>query len=173
MEALLIFLAIALVAGGIIFSILPPLPGPILSFGAMLIMYFTSEAVASWVVFLFGVFTIGITVLDYILPVAATKKFGGTKAGIWGGIIGTVIGVLFIPGIGIIIGPLLGAIIGDLIGGNQIKAALKSGVGSFLGFVVATLIKVTFSIVVAVIVTVDIAIYSGPRLVEFFSNLFS
>ncbi|MEQ9231179.1 MAG: DUF456 domain-containing protein [Cyclobacteriaceae bacterium] len=173
MEAFLIFLAIVLVAGGIIFSILPPLPGPVLAFGAMLIMYFTSAQVSGWVVFFFGILTLGITALDYVLPVAATKKFGGTKAGIWGGIIGTIIGVLFFPGIGIIIGPLLGAIIGDLIGGNQIRAAVKSGVGSFIGFVIATFIKVSFCIVIGVIVAVDAAVYAGPRLVEFFSNLFS
>lgn len=172
MEALLIVLAITLIAGGIIFSILPPLPGPILSFVAMLVMYYTTGNVAGWIVVIFGIVTLIITIIDYVLPVAATKRFGGTKAGIWGGIVGTVIGVLFIPGIGIIIGPLLGAIIGDLIGGNQLKAAMKSGFGSFLGFVIATLLKLAFSILVAVIVAIDAAAFAGPRVVEFFSNLF-
>ena len=57
---------------------------------------------------------------------------------------------------GIILGPLLGAIIGDLIGGNHIKAAMKSGFGSFIGFVLATSMKVIFSCIIGVLIFIKI-----------------
>ena len=143
MEAFLVILSIILIAGGIIFSILPPLPGPLLTYGAMICTHAvandTQFSTTSFAVWAF----IGIIILvaDYVLPVAATKKFGGTKAGVIGGMIGMVAGILLPIPFGIILGPLLGAIIGDLYGGNRIKSAFKSGFGSFLGFLTSTLIK--------------------------------
>ena len=152
MEAILLITAVILLAGGIIFSVLPPLPGPILTYAGMLVTHYAGENTQfanGWLVF-FGLLTVLITVLDYALPIAATKKFGGTRAGVWGGIIGTVVGVF--TGIGILLGPLLGAIIGDLIGGNHFKAALKSGFGSFVGFLIATTIKVVFSLIMGLFI---------------------
>ncbi|MCP4458863.1 MAG: DUF456 domain-containing protein [Cytophagales bacterium] len=158
METFLLILAVLLLAGGIIFSVLPPIPGPLLAYlGMISTHYATVETSFStfWLIF-FGVVTALILVIDFILPVAATKKFGGTKAGIWGGIIGTVLGVILPIPFGIILGPLLGAIIGDLIGGNHIRAAMKSGFGSFLGFLLATSIKVIFSCIIGVLIFVKI-----------------
>ena len=50
-----------------------------------------------------------IFVLDYIIPIYTSKKFGASKFGIIGASIGTLIG-LFLPPFGIIIGALIGAI---------------------------------------------------------------
>ncbi|MBV6643917.1 MAG: DUF456 domain-containing protein [Cyclobacteriaceae bacterium] len=158
----LIVLAFLLVAAGIIFSVLPPLPGPILAYGALWCTHFSAienQISVGWWIF-WTLLALGITILDYMLPVMATKKFGGTKAGIYGGIIGTVAGVLLPIPFGIILGPLLGAIIGDLIGGNQWRAALKSGFGSFLGFVTATLAKVLVSIAIGIVVSIKLGSFT-------------
>lgn len=159
MEAFLIILAILLLAVGIIFSVLPPLPGPILSYIALVVTHYASEQTevsTFWFVVL-AIGMIAVTILDFLMPAAATKKFGGTRAGVWGGLIGTVVGVFSGIPFGIIIGPLFGAIIGDLIGGNQIRAAMKSGFGSFLGFVIATSLKVIYSIVVGLVMVWNIS----------------
>ena len=158
MEAFLLILAVILLAGGLIFSVLPPIPGPLLAYGAMITTHYASVETnfsTFWLVF-FGISTALILVIDFILPVAATKKFGGTNAGIWGGIIGTVLGVVLPIPFGIILGPLLGAIIGDLVGGNHIRQATKSGFGSFVGFLLATGMKVIFSCVIGILIFVKI-----------------
>lgn len=170
MEVALLILAIILLAAGIIFSVLPPLPGPLLSYMAMWAVHLSApdnEFRSFWLITL-GVVTVIILVIDYIMPAAATKKFGGTKAGIWGGLIGTVVGVFSGIPFGILLGPLLGAIIGDLIGGNQFRAALKSGFGSFVGFLVATFMKVVFSIVLGVFIIFNI----GARVAQYVMGLF-
>lgn len=154
MEALLIVVSIVLLAGGVIFSVIPPLPGPLLSYGALVSTHFISAetqfSTTSFIVW--GILAAAIIVVDFMLPIVATKRFGGTKAGVIGGMIGTVAGLILPIPFGIIIGPLLGAIIGDLYGGNHFKSAFKSGFGSFLGFLIATSIKTIFSLVLGSIV---------------------
>ncbi|MEM9325931.1 MAG: DUF456 domain-containing protein [Bacteroidota bacterium] len=168
MTYFLLILAVLLIAGGLIFSVLPPLPGPLLSLGGLLCAHFsTVEAEFSTGGMIFWVVvTILVLVADYLLPVAATKQFGGTKAGVWGGIIGTVLGVILPIPFGIIVGPLLGAIVGDLVGGNHIRAAVKSGFGSFVGFLVATGLKVLVSVSIGVAVVIKIGTYGFELLTQ-------
>ncbi|WP_420316841.1 DUF456 domain-containing protein [Ekhidna sp.] len=170
MEAFLIILAIILIAGGIIFSILPPLPGPLLTYGAMICAHTVSNdtefSTTSFVVW--AIIGIIILVADYVLPVAATKKFGGTKAGVIGGMIGMVAGVILPIPFGIILGPLLGAIIGDLYGGNRIRSAFKSGFGSFLGFIAATSLKLLYSIILGGIIVWKVGGFTMNAISEMF-----
>ena len=103
---------------------------------------FTARFIVIW-----ALITAGVTFLDYIVPLWGTKKLGGTKAGIWGAGIGVVAGIFIFPPIGLIIGPFLGAVIGELINGATGNNALKAGLGSFLGFIAGTLMKLTISII--------------------------
>jgi len=157
-EAFLLILAAVLVIGGIIFAVLPPLPGPVLSYAAIWVTHFSSDDARFSVFWLiaFGAMTAAVTALDVLMPAIATKKFGGTKAGVWGGLIGSIVGIMTPIPFGIIWGPLLGAIVGDLIGGNQIRAAVKSGFGSFVGFIIATFLKVVVSVILGVVVAIRI-----------------
>ncbi len=158
MTTLLILLAVVLVILGIIGCIVPGLPGPALSFLAMIAYQFTEAdntfSLTSLIVW--GIVA-GLALLaDMFVPAAATKKFGGTKAGVWGGIIGTFVGMFSPIPFGVIWGPLVGAILGDLLGGNQIRSALKSGFGSFAGFLLATFFKFVVAVWIGVLVMVKI-----------------
>ncbi|WP_462253031.1 DUF456 domain-containing protein [Ekhidna sp.] len=170
MEALLIILSVLLIAGGIIFSILPPLPGPVLTYCAMISTHAvandTEFSTTSFVVW--GIIGLIITIADYVLPVAATKKFGGTKAGVIGGMIGMVAGILLPIPFGIILGPLFGAIIGDLYGGNRIRSAFKSGFGSFLGFVAATTLKLLYSIILGGVIAWKVGGFTVNAIIDMF-----
>lgn len=170
MEGLLILFSIVLIAGGIIFSILPPFPGPLLSYLALVITHHISDetGVSTTSFIIWGILGALIIVGDFILPIAATRRFGGTKSGIIGGMIGTIGGLILPIPFGIIIGPLLGAIIGDLYGGNHIRSAFKSGFGSLLGFLLATSIKLTFSIILGVVVLLKIGSFSYQIISEWF-----
>jgi uncharacterized protein YqgC (DUF456 family) len=98
---------------------------------------FTLEFMVIWL----GI-TVFVALLDYWIPILGTKKFGGTRWGVYGSIAGLVIGLLFFPPFGIILGPLLGALAGELFSGSDHKTAVKAALGSFLGFVAGTLVKV-------------------------------
>ena len=131
---------------GLIGSIIPVIPGPSLSYVAILILHFTGTAtfttrfLAIWLVIVVAVIAV-----DYVVPAYGTKKLGGSKRGIWGSVIGLIIGIIFFPPLGIIIGPLLGAFLGELSGGKDSNKAFLSAVGSFLGFLFGTILKLIIS----------------------------
>ena len=60
-----------------------------------------------FVVLLFGA--------DMAANAFGVKKFGGTKAGVWGSTIGLLFGPFIIPVAGIIVGPFFGAVLAELI----------------------------------------------------------
>ncbi|MCD4684035.1 MAG: DUF456 domain-containing protein [Bacteroidales bacterium] len=133
---------------GIIFSVLPVIPGQVLSWGSILILQlqtdppFTARFLAIW-----ALITAGVTLLDYFVPIWGTKKLGGSKKGMWGAAIGLIIGIFFFPPFGLIIGPFVGAFLGELIAGKDSSAAFKSGLGSFLGFIAGTMMKLVISFI--------------------------
>jgi uncharacterized protein YqgC (DUF456 family) len=161
MDWLFIALGIILLLVGLIGAIIPGIPGPAISFIALIFLELTEKVdfSANFLVIM-GLIMAAVTVLDYIVPIWGTKKFGGTKRGVWGSTIGLIVGIFVLPllgivlgpfGIlGIILGPFLGAYIAESTGGQDSGRALKSAIGSFIGFLTGTFMKLAYSVVVAV-----------------------
>ncbi len=151
MEWLWITIGILLCLAGIAGSILPILPGPPLNYIALLLLHFTNthrfsdKFLVGWLII-----TVIVIILDYMIPIWGAKFSGGTRKGIWGATIGLVLGIFVFPPLGLIIGPFIGAIIGEIIAGKDFDIALKSGVGTFIGFLAGALTK----LIVAVVMTV-------------------
>jgi uncharacterized protein YqgC (DUF456 family) len=159
MDYVLIAIASILIILGILGCILPVIPGPPLSFGGILILHYTrwgdiEENLLIWLALAAGVATI----LDYILPVWATKKFGGTKRGVWGATIGLIAGLFFFPPIGIIIGPFLGAFLGEMSSKRKHDKALRSALGSFIGFLLGAGLKFAVSGVITYYYIMELAV---------------
>lgn len=145
MDFVLIGLGIILMITGILGCVLPIIPGPPLSYIGILLLHFTERyQFSSQFLLIWAVITVVIYALDFIIPVWGTKKFGGSKHGAWGSMIGLIAG-LFFPPLGIIIGPFLGAVAGELISGKETRYALKSGLGSLVGFLGGTILKLITS----------------------------
>lgn len=148
MEAsIIITIGIILLVIGLVSCVLPPLPGPPIAYSALLLAYFALDKTNDlpfWILVVYGVLLVIITIVDYLLPVWSTKKFGGTKAGVRGCFIGILIGILLSPfgGFSIILCPFLGAIVGELIDGQNLETAVKSGIGSFIGFLLTSGLKI-------------------------------
>ena len=150
MDIALLILGIIFTVLGIIGCILPILPGPPLSFVGLLMLHFSEYAEYSTkILIIFGIVAVVVTALDYLVPILGTKKLGGSKYGVAGSMIGLILGIFFFPPLGIIFGPFAGAIVGELIKGDDFQKALKSGFGSFAGFVFGTGIKLIASSVMA------------------------
>lgn len=145
-DFLLILLAGLFIFIGLIGCILPIIPGPPLSFIGLLILEGTEKVdFAGDFLLLMLVLAIAVTVLDYFIPIWGTKKFGGTRAGVIGSTLGLIVGVLVFPPLGIIFGPFVGAIVGEMLQKDDFNQAVKSGIGSFVGFLLGTGIKLIVS----------------------------
>ena len=132
---------------GIIGCVLPVIPGPPLSFVGLLLLHFSNYAEFSFEFLLvMGAIAVIVTIMDYIVPVWGTKKFGGSKWGMWGAAIGLVLGLIFFPPLGIIIGPFAGAVIGEALTGKDAANSFKAGLGSLLGLMIGIGLKLAASV---------------------------
>ena len=91
----------------------------------------------------FGVACAGVLVLDYVVPAFGAKKFNCSKWGVFGCIVGTLLGIFFAPW-GILVGPFAGAVVGELIAGKKFSSSLKGGFGAFLGFIFGVALKLAY-----------------------------
>ena len=151
MDIFLLFLGFLFILLGIIGSFLPILPGPITGWIGLLILHLTSIITMNWT-FLGITLAIAIVIwgIDYVIPALGTKKFGGTKYGVWGSVIGLILGLIFLGPFGVIIGPFVGAFIGEIIYDSKDgKRALKAAFGSFVGFMLSTGLKFIISLIFA------------------------
>ncbi len=149
MDIFLLILGFLFILLGIIGSFLPVLPGPITGWVGLLILHLTAIIPMNWT-FLGITLAIAIFIwgIDYVIPAWGTKKFGGTKYGIWGSVIGLILGLILLGPFGVIIGPFVGAFIGEIIYDSKDgKRALKAAFGSFVGFMLSTGLKFITSLV--------------------------
>ena len=140
---------IILMLVGILGSILPLLPGPPLCYVALLLQQLRSDtAFTAKFLWIWAGITVVVTVLDYVIPMYGTRRYGGSKYGVWGSTIGLIAGLWLGP-FGIIIGPFVGAFVGELIASNNSEHALTAAWGSFVGFLFGTLLKLVVCLVMA------------------------
>lgn len=126
MEYFLLIISLLCMIVGIVGSLLPALPGLPISWLGLLLVYLTPNIETNyWVLGVTLVLTIVISILDYVIPAQGTKKFGGSKYGIWGTNIGLVVGIFAPIPFGFIIGPFAGALIGELIYDRKILIELQ------------------------------------------------
>ena len=148
MDILILVISIGLILLGIVGSFLPVLPGPLTSWGGLFLIDYHSkvEQNPSFLCITFGI-ALAVFLLDYIIPALGTKKFGGTKSGIYGASIGLLIGLLFLGPFGVLAGPFFGSYVGELLHDNNQKKALKSALGSLIGFLGGVFIKFSVAII--------------------------
>ncbi|MBQ7697696.1 MAG: DUF456 domain-containing protein [Paludibacteraceae bacterium] len=142
MNTFLIIVAFVCLVVGLIGSVLPALPGVPLSFVGLLILHWTENVeFSSTFLWIWAGITVLTQVADYFIPAWGTKRFGGRRYGVWGTTLGLIVGLFFGPW-GIVLGPFVGALVAELIAGKQSGEAVRAAVGSFVGFLLDTLLKV-------------------------------
>lgn len=147
-DYVLLILGILLMLLGIIGCLVPVLPGPPISYLGLIMLHVTKFGQFSGTILIsLAAVAIVVSILDYIVPIWGTRRFGGSKYGMRGATVGLIIG-LFLGPVGIIVGPLIGAIVGELIFKDDLKYAVKAGFGSLLGFLTGIGLKLAASFVI-------------------------
>jgi uncharacterized protein YqgC (DUF456 family) len=146
-DYVLLILGIIVMILGIIGCLVPVLPGPPLSFVGLLLLHISKFGhFTTATLFIFAAVAVVVSILDYMVPVWGTRKFGGSKYGTRGATVGLVIG-LFLGPVGLIIGPLIGAFVGEMLFKDDVRYALKAGFGSLVGFLTGIGLKLTASLI--------------------------
>lgn len=150
MDVVAIALGTILLLTGLVSCFLPLLPGPVVSYAALFTLCLLGRpgCPSVTVMVVCGVLTAGAMVLDFVMPGAGAKKFHCSKAGVWGSVIGSVVGMFFFP-IGLVLGPFLGALAGELIARKGLKSSSVGAFGAFAGFAAGLLVKVLWCLALA------------------------
>ena len=154
MDIIIICVVAFILLLGIIGCFVPIMPGPPISYGALLLFHFsTSYSIKEDILWLMAFIVIAVTVFDLWVQIYGVKKFGGTKKAVNGSIIGLIIGIFFLPPFGIIIGPFLGAFIGARIEeGSDVNKSIRIALGALAGFMVGTMLKLSVSLYIIYII---------------------
>ncbi len=150
MDTLLI-IASALAIIGIIGSIVPALPGPILGYGALVLLYVSrgADGITPVTLGVFGAFLILVTIIGYVAPIWGARFSGASRRGVWGAIAGSILGLILFMPLGLFLGAFFGAVLGELSTGKDGGAALKAGIGTLLGSVMVIFLQTLFAVVIA------------------------
>lgn len=134
--------------------IFPVLPGvPIAALGALLAAWILSFQALSLTHVIVVVFLALLAVLlDYLAGVMGAKGFGASSAGVWGSVVGSLLGVFFFPPWGFLSGAILGAVLLELLSGRQFKDALKAAWGVFLGTLGGIFVKILLLLAIGIVV---------------------
>lgn len=142
---------------GMLGTFLPVLPGLLLSLAGLLIYkYGTGSDLSVIYIVIFTLLTIISAVLNYIIPARTNQKYGGTRWGSVGSVIGTLLGLFFFPPFGFFFGMLAGVFVGELLHDQKDKQkALNSVKGAFIGFVYGTGFSFVIALAMFLVVLVD------------------
>ena len=142
-------IAIVLMAVGLIGTVLPVVPGTAIILAAALlhqIMLGTERSLGWWNIAGLTLLTLFSYALEFFAGYFGAKRFGATKWGAFGAVIGAIAG-LFFPFPGLIVGPVVGALAGELVAGKRLVSAGRAGWGTLLGNLAGMLGKLTIGLV--------------------------
>jgi uncharacterized protein YqgC (DUF456 family) len=142
LQSLYYALAVILVLVGIAGVILPALPGLPLVFAGMLLAAWAGDfQQIGWVTLVvLGLLTLLSVGVDFFATLVGAKRVGASKKALLGAVLGTFAGLFFGP-IGLFAGPFVGALLGELWHGREIGQAAKVGLGTWLGILLGTVLK--------------------------------
>ncbi|MHA6697376.1 DUF456 domain-containing protein [Chryseobacterium sp. A301] len=156
---IIVLISLVLLVVGLLGTFLPVLPGLLLSLCGLLIYKFGTDASLSMTfVWIFSFLTVVAVILNYVIPARTTRKYGGTRWGSIGSVIGTFVGLLFIPvPFGFLIGMFLGVFVGELLHDRtDTKKAVRSMKGALIGFFYGTGFNFVVALAMLFVVVYDL-----------------
>jgi uncharacterized protein YqgC (DUF456 family) len=148
MDIALYVLAALLIVGGMAGAVLPTLPGIPMIFGGIWLVAAVDHYrhLGMWWLLIIGALgSVGV-IVDFIASALGARRVGASRLALWGASLGTLVGMFFgVPGL--LFGPFVGALLGELASGNSVLRSAHVGVGTWLGLLFGTLLKLVISFV--------------------------
>lgn len=140
-------LAVMLVTGGMLGTLLPVVPStPLILLGMLLAGWLDGFRHVGWPTFVILALLVLVSqILDVVAGALGAKKVGASALAIWGGILGSVLGILGgLPGL--LLGPLLGAAAGEYLARQNAMQAGKVGLATLFGLLLGAMAKVAIAL---------------------------
>lgn len=151
LAAVIFTLAFALALAGIILPILPGVP--VAALAALLAGWMTGFRELSLTPLLIvAALALASIALDYLAGALGAKRYGASRAGVWGSILGSLVGLFFFPPFGFLLGALAGAVLAEVLAGREPQDALRAAFGVFVGTLGGVVAKILILIAIGVVV---------------------
>lgn len=152
-------LTIILMLVGLVGSITPLVPGTTIILAAAIVHRIAlgeAHSIGWWTIGGLTALTVVSFIVEFFSGTVGAKKFGATRWGGIGGLVGTIVGMFFgLPGV--IVGPLAGVLLGEILGGQGLLPAGRSTWGAFLGAAAGAVLK--FILAAAMVVWFFLAVF--------------
>ncbi len=148
MTIVLYVLGAAALLLGLAGVVLPVLPGSVLLFaGALLVAWAGGFALVGWpTLTVVGLLAVVIWAVDWVAAALGAKATGASRWAVIGASLGLLIGLFFGPP-GLLLGPAVGAILLEYWQDPDFERAFKAGLGTFVGFLLGSVVKVALAFV--------------------------
>ena len=137
-------IAAILILVGFAGTVLPALPGLPLMFAGMLLAAWAGDfaLIGGWTIGVLALMTVLALGIDFIAGLLGAKRVGASRLALVGAAVGTLVGLFFgLPGL--LLGPFVGAVVGELAHTRHAGTAAKVGVGTWVGLLLGTILKLT------------------------------
>lgn len=154
-------LTVCLLIVGIVGSVVPFLPGPMLIFAAGIVhtVLRPESGMGTWGIVFLSLELVLSYVVDFASGAMGARWFGASKWGIAGVFIGGLVGMFFIP-FGLVLGPLIGGVSFELVfAKKQLQPAAKSAWGSLLGTGVGLVLRLIVALLMVATFLLDALVW--------------
>lgn len=135
--------ALALIAVGMVGTVLPGVPGAMAVFGGMLLAAWLDDFTrVGWpTLIVLGALTALAFAADILGSLLGARRVGASRLALAGAALGTLAGLPFgLPGL--LAGPFIGAVVGEFVTQRRVDQAARVGLGTWLGLAVGSLAKI-------------------------------
>jgi uncharacterized protein YqgC (DUF456 family) len=137
------WVTLAIMLVGLAGTFVPALPGlPIIWVAGLIYAIATGFHAVGWLYLaVTGVVVLLVQVAEQLARAWGAKRFGASNWGTWGAVIGSLVGLFFMP-FGLFLGPFLGALVAELLRGRSLAEATRAGWGGLVGVLGSVVINV-------------------------------
>lgn len=148
-NTLVLIIVVILMLVGIAGIIFPVLPGTGLIFVAIAAYgwYEGFNLISVKYLVVMGALTVLAMTLSYLSTLWGAKYTGAGKGGMWGALLGLMVGIFVLPPAGLVLGPWIGAFLGEYLAHKDAKKALLAGAGAVLGLFSGMLVHLIIALI--------------------------